>query len=49
MQRLTNLNEDKDKAYDRLARYDNNAVLCTRIIKEIELLDDKIKSFYNAW
>ena len=47
--KIKQLNEDKDKAYDRLARYANNTIICTRIIKEIESLDDKIKSFYNAW
>ena len=47
--KIKQLNEDKDKAYERLARYDNNPVICTRIIKEIESLDVKIKAFYNAW
>ena len=49
MLKLKQLNADKDKAYERLARYEHNQVLCTRIIKEIESLDDRIKSFYNSW
>mmetsp|Transcript_7456 Transcript_7456/g.9493 ORF Transcript_7456/g.9493 Transcript_7456/m.9493 type:complete len:99 (-) Transcript_7456:57-353(-) len=47
--KIKQLNNDKDKAYKRLARYENNAVLCTRIIKEIESLDEKINAFYNGW
>ena len=47
--KIKQLNDDKDKAYKRLARYEKNATLCSRIIKEIESLDDKIKSFYNIW
>ena len=49
LMKMKQLNDSKDKAYDRLARYENNAVLCTRIIKEIESLDEKLNSFYNAW
>ena len=47
--KIKQLNDDKDKAYERLARYENNATLCSRIIKEIESLDEKLNSFYNAW
>ena len=47
--KIKQLNDDKDKAYERLARYEKNATLCSRIIKEIESLDEKLNSFYNAW
>lgn len=47
--KIQQLNNNKDKAYERLPRYETNSILCTRIIKEIESLDDKINEFYNKW
>lgn len=47
--KLKQLNDDKDKAYERLARYEKHPALCTRIIREIETIDDKIKQFYSEW